>query len=658
MDDRALIADLEARLATAEAALRRKADIEVRLREGEERQAFLLELSDALRPVADPVEIQMTAARLLGQHLGANRVAYAEDAGDGETVILARSYDAGVPDIEGRYRYADYGPELLGTLRGGQPVVRSDIANDSRLSDAQKAAHARLQLGAILDVPLVKGGRLVAVLAVHFAAAHPFRPGEVRLALDVAERTWAAVERARAEKAAHALAERSREILESISDAFYAVDRDWRFTYVNRRAEDWWGRSRTDFIGKVYWDEFPQAVGSEAYQAHLRAAETGDVVRLETVSPILGHWIDMSIYPTAEGGLSVYFRDISAKRRAEEALRESEERLRRAAQVGGLGLWDWNIRTGEVHWSDEHFRMEGYAVGEVTPSYDAWAARLHPDDRAETERALRDAQASGGDYAREFRTLHPDGTVRWLSAQGQFFYDAAGAPVRMVGVMIDTTARRNWEETQSVLIAELQHRTRNLLGVVRSLFERTIRRSAGLADFRVRFGDRLAALARVQGLLSRLGEGQRITFDELIRSEVAALHGESGRVTLSGPGGIALRSSTVQTFALALHELATNAVKYGAFSQGQGRLTVRWRVERAAEDGRPWLHVDWREHDVAMPGEGALPERAGSGRELIERALPYQLGARTTYVMEADGVHCTIALPVSERQPASGAIDA
>jgi PAS domain S-box-containing protein len=302
--------------------------------------------------------------------------------------------------------------------------------------------------------------------------------------------------------------------------------------------------------------------------------------------------------------------------------------------------------------------MEGYAVGEVTPSYEIWAARLHPDDRAETERAVHDAQESGGDYAHEFRTLHPDGTVRWLSAQGQFFYDAAGAPVRMVGVMIDTTARRTWEETQKVLVAELQHRTRNLLGVVRSLSERTIRRSTDLADFRARFGDRLAALARVQGLLSRLGEGQRITFDELIRSEVAALHGENGRVTLTGPGGIALRSSTVQTFALALHELATNAVKYGAFSQRQGRLAVRWWVERAAEDGRPWLHVDWREHDVAMPRESGTPEGTGSGRELIERALPYQLGARTTYVMEADGVHCTIALPVSERQPVSGTIDA
>ncbi|HEX8532609.1 MAG TPA: PAS domain-containing protein, partial [Allosphingosinicella sp.] len=101
------------------------------------------------------------------------------------------------------------------------------------------------------------------------------------------------------------------DILESVSDAFYAVDRDWRFTYLNRKAEEWWGRRREELLGKVYWEEFPVAVGSEPYQAHLRAAETREVVRLEAMSPILGKWVDISIYPTGDGGLSVYFRDIS-----------------------------------------------------------------------------------------------------------------------------------------------------------------------------------------------------------------------------------------------------------------------------------------------------------------------------------------------------------
>lgn len=108
----------------------------------------------------------------------------------------------------------------------------------------------------------------------------------------------------------------AEEILESISDAFYAVDHEWRFTYVNKVAERWWGKQREDLIGKHYWTEFPQAVGSLPYDAHLQAARERRVIRLEAVSPIVGHWIDISIFPS-NSGLAVYFRDISERKRAE-----------------------------------------------------------------------------------------------------------------------------------------------------------------------------------------------------------------------------------------------------------------------------------------------------------------------------------------------------
>jgi two-component system CheB/CheR fusion protein len=200
-----------------------------------------------------------------------------------------------------------------------------------------------------------------------------------------------------------------------------------------------------------------------------------------------------------------------------------------------------------------------------------------------------------------------------------------------------------------VLVAELQHRTRNLIAVVRSLADKTLKESASLADFQGRYGDRLKAVSRVQGLLSRLGEGQKITFDELLRTELSALgalDGHADRVTLDGPADVRLRSGTVQTFALALHELATNAVKYGALSSPDGRLTVRWHV-RSDGPGRQ-LHVEWRESGVAVPETGAAPTGGGYGRELIERALPYQLKAETSYEIGADGVRCTIAVPLSE----------
>ncbi|MBV0893601.1 chemotaxis protein CheR, partial [Paracoccus sp. Z118] len=121
--------------------------------------------------------------------------------------------------------------------------------------------------------------------------------------------------------------------------------------------------------------------------------------------------------------------------------------------------------------------------------------------------------------------------------------------------------------------------------------------------------------------------------------------GRGERVTLEGPRGVRLQSSAVQTFALALHELATNAMKYGALAQPSGHLAVRWHLARH-EDGLR-LHVAWTETGVTMPDPVANAQAAGYGRELIENALPYQLGAETTYELGPDGVRCTIALPVS-----------
>jgi two-component system, chemotaxis family, CheB/CheR fusion protein len=207
------------------------------------------------------------------------------------------------------------------------------------------------------------------------------------------------------------------------------------------------------------------------------------------------------------------------------------------------------------------------------------------------------------------------------------------------------------EERLGVLVAELQHRTRNLISVVGAIADKTLRTSKTFDDFKASFQDRLGALGCAQGLLFRVKEGSRVTFDELIKTELSAqsvsVRGD-GPVTLDGPKGVRLRSSTVQTLAMVLHELVTNAVKYGALKQPNGHLSVRWTLETLVESGKPWIHLDWKESGVEMPPLGADPRGTGQGRELIERMLPYQFGARTTFALEADGVHCTISLPASE----------
>ncbi len=213
------------------------------------------------------------------------------------------------------------------------------------------------------------------------------------------------------------------------------------------------------------------------------------------------------------------------------------------------------------------------------------------------------------------------------------------------------------EEHLAVVVAELQHRTRNLLSVVGAIADNTIRTSGTLDDFKVTYHDRLEALGRAQGLLFRKKEGGRVTFDELVDSELAAHAirvGGNGPVTVDGPKGVRLRSGTVQTLAMVLHELMSNAVKHGALKQPCGHLTVRWYQEISADNGKPWLHFDWKETGVAMPSHAGT----GNGRTLIERALPYQFGAKTSFALEGDGIHCTISVPTSEHGIESAGNDA
>jgi signal transduction histidine kinase len=181
-------------------------------REG--RRDFLLELNDRLRQLSDPVAVQREASRALGMFVGASRVGYAEILDHGETSVVTVNYTDGVRGIEGRYRVADYSPALIRALLAGRTVVNGDIAHDSTLSDAERAAHAAIEVGASVDLPLLKEGRLVAVLFMHFREAHLFTAEEVSLLEALAERTWEAVERARAEAALTASEARLRLALE------------------------------------------------------------------------------------------------------------------------------------------------------------------------------------------------------------------------------------------------------------------------------------------------------------------------------------------------------------------------------------------------------------------------------------------------------------
>jgi two-component sensor histidine kinase len=182
------------------------------------------------------------------------------------------------------------------------------------------------------------------------------------------------------------------------------------------------------------------------------------------------------------------------------------------------------------------------------------------------------------------------------------------------------------------------------LAVVQSVANRTARSNSSLEVFRTEFESRLHALSRVQSLLARV-EDEAVDLHTMIDCELAA-HAEkgieNGKIIVAGPR-VALPATAAQALGLALHELATNAVKYGALAQPSAKLAVTWEIR--PQDPEPRVAVDWRESGVSMPA-GGRPNRKGYGMELIERALPYQLRAKTEVQFGADGVRCGIIVPI------------
>jgi PAS domain S-box-containing protein len=367
-------------------------------------------------------------------------------------------------------------------------------------------------------------------------------------------------------------------------------------------------------------------------------------------------WVRDTDFPLFDGEGRVHRiggigHDVTDLKRVQGELARSEERLRGLVQ--GIPQLVWrSLDEGEWTWSSPQWQaFTGQTLGESLRM--GWLDAVHPDDR---EGALQGwAQATEqGMLDVEFRVRRAaDGAWLWHHTRSLPQLEVGGAAVEWFGTCTDVQQLKELQEQQQVLVAELQHRTRNLIGVVRSIADRTTASSTSMQEFRDRFRDRMAALARVQGLLSQRESGQRVTFDQLLQAELSGLGvldriGDDGQITLDGPSGIGLRSSTVQTFALGLHELATNAVKYGALSCPDGRLAVRWQVEDGGDE--PRLHVDWRESGVYVPPQAFdAGARRGYGRELIERALPYQLRAQTAYELRPDGVHCSLRVPLQAR---------
>lgn len=322
---------------------------------------------------------------------------------------------------------------------------------------------------------------------------------------------------------------------------------------------------------------------------------------------------------------------------------EAETCLQAAVDLVELGRYSYDPQTHVLEFDSRMKAMWGLPP-DTQVDVAMWHRAIHPDDHARVGATLAKAidSPSPAVYDIEYRVIGiADGIERWIATRGNCEFENDKL-VAFVGVARDVTERKRSEQTNLLLIAELQHRTRNLLAVVMGIATDTIATSTSLDAFSATFRLRIAALSRVQGLLSR-AEAAPVTIGELIRLELGALGAEPDgrRVIVEGPD-VALPNESVQILALAVHELATNARKHGALAVPQGRLAVTWRLSRGEADLR--LTIDWRERGAHR--DRANQVHTGFGRTLIERALPYQLDAQTQFEFTSDGIFCSVTIRV------------
>ncbi|WP_048708029.1 sensor histidine kinase [Microvirga massiliensis] len=234
----------------------------------------------------------------------------------------------------------------------------------------------------------------------------------------------------------------------------------------------------------------------------------------------------------------------------------------------------------------------------------------------------------------------PDGTRVPFLASPTPLHDASGAVIGAVNMLVDVTQRKRSEEHQKVLLAELQHRVRNTLAVIRSIAHQTAETSETVADYAMHLEGRLDAFARVQAVVTR-DPAAGVDLASLVAEEMLSCAAKEGeQFSLSGPD-VRLRPKAAEILGLAIHELATNAVKYGALSSPNGHVTVAWRLEDQERD--PRLRFEWTE--TGVPVLALAPRHNGFGTELLTQTLPYQLRGTTTLTFKPGGLQCIVELP-------------
>ncbi|WP_457106255.1 HWE histidine kinase domain-containing protein [Methylobacterium sp. P5_C11] len=325
-------------------------------------------------------------------------------------------------------------------------------------------------------------------------------------------------------------------------------------------------------------------------------------------------------------------------------LTRSEERLRFILKAGRLGSWTLDLTDMRLTASDTCKLNFGRAADEPFRYADLLDA-VEPEDRPRMQAAVQTSIDERSDYDIEYRARTPQGELRWLQIRGQAFYDAAGRPLSMAGVSIDVTERKRVEEHRTLLADELNHRVKNSMATMQSIAHQTLRNAPSLEEAHRTLDARLQSLSAAHDVLTReswIGATLGVIVDGTLQ---AFRGGAAQRFLITGPE-VWLTPRLTLAFTMALHELATNAVKYGALSNDKGRVILNWDVV----DGAKPAHLWFRWEEIGGPPVTA-PSRGGFGTRLIERALAAEMGGTAEIQYRQSGAVFTLDAPLPDRVP-------
>ncbi|BBC73545.1 histidine kinase [Altererythrobacter sp. B11] len=343
--------------------------------------------------------------------------------------------------------------------------------------------------------------------------------------------------------------------------------------------------------------------------------------------------------------LTVVIRDVSESRRFEQELEAhnrklaaSESRLRLALEGGRMGTWEWNLQNNELVGDGAMRHLWGLSEQGPLNVDDAFA-KVHPDDLPELRRVLDRAIAKDGEFAREFRVLDREESSRWVAGQGAVLWGRAGEAETMVGVTFDVSERRELEEQRRLLAAELNHRMKNMMALVQSVVSLTSRGTSSVDAYKQALQGRLGAIAKSLNL-TQGGESRTTLLDQILRELEPFRNADGTNVVLEGPP-ISFDAKMGLSVGLVLHELATNAAKYGALSVSTGVVEVKWGIEQG--DGSRLLTLEWRESGGPPVSP---PTHRGFGSTLIETSLTRSLRGTVKFDYLPRGLLCRIMVPL------------